>query len=136
MREIKFRAWDKRLKMWYMWGLNINPETGAYFTGPPHSDLIHCQFTGLRDKNGKEIFEGDVLQITSNLIRLSDRKDTGEISCVLEVVKWIDDGWGYEKIKNVQNYPGLIPHSSKGLTISSKYGEVIGNIYENEDLLK
>lgn len=122
MRELLFKCWDIKKKVWvgaecggildlkYSARCNCFMFDNDAFDIP--KDVIWCQFTGLYDKNGKEIFEGDILKVTSQLIELSTSKDTGKISIVLEVVKWIDDGWGYEKVKNIQNYPGLIPQQN------------------------
>jgi hypothetical protein len=58
MREIKFRAWDKESKV--MFALHINPWWGASGIDKDtymQSKVILMQFTGLYDKNGKEIYE-------------------------------------------------------------------------------
>jgi len=66
MREIKFRAWDKNEKI--MLGVMnifelIETERPFKTTEFKENDEIGImQFTGLKDKNGKEIFEGDVLK--------------------------------------------------------------------------
>lgn len=73
MREIKFKVWDKVAKM--MW--DFTPGEGGTVSqvagfldkmwdekNRPEHDFQLLQFTGLHDKNGKEIYEGDVLEIT------------------------------------------------------------------------
>ena len=54
MREIKFRAWDKEIKCMIKNPLNF-PEWY------PTNELM--QYTGLKDKNGKEIYDGDILNM-------------------------------------------------------------------------
>jgi len=75
MREIKFRAWDKvlydtvkRSRMFEVYGLNISTnyvsaykETGDEVVHDLR-DCILMQFTGLKDKNGKEIYESDYIK--------------------------------------------------------------------------
>ena len=61
MREIKFRAWQDE-------GMLIQENSGVYatkkFLDKLYEDCILMQFTGLHDKNGKEIYEGDVVMYT------------------------------------------------------------------------
>ena len=117
MREIKFRAWDKKNEMWFadnlciglngklVWILGVKDFDYSKF------DIDLMQFTGLKDKNSKEIYEGDIIRISEKYfpeeVKFQEITDP-ELGNVI--------GYGYEKIWELM--------------------EVIGNIYENPELLK
>jgi hypothetical protein len=81
-------------------------------------NIILMQFTGLHDNNGKEIYEGDILK---------DGK--GQPGHVL----WAHNSWLMEWM--VRDYEGKLTYE-KMLDDCFGYGEVIGNIYENPELLQ
>ena len=129
-REIKFRAWDKQSKGLYpvslidwdlkrVWLEGSTKKATNYGWGWQDFDkVILMQFTGLRDKNDKEIYgEGDIY------------KDANEI---ISIVKMAVDGWALFPVKKgtpVRNlYWQNICNSTKG--------EVIGNIHDNPELLE
>lgn len=79
-------------------------------------NYIFMQFTGLFDKNGKEIYEGDVIKLDNE----PNYYVIFEKGCFLgKEIK----GWD----SMVDNFP---------IGLQSQIGEVIGNVYENPDLLK
>ena len=78
------------------------------------------QFTGLTDKNGKKIFEGDIVEFTDKYRR------KGRSDIVFEDFKW----------KYRWRYYGENPIVWIGIDVSSTKFEVIGNIYDNPDLLE
>lgn len=129
----KFRAWDsvekKFVEHFFITdnGLICNMEkpTSGYNSPIPieKSELILMQFTGLKDKNGKEIFEGDILKVANN------------DSSWFEVVKY-----DHEKAMFISKEVNLkyeVPETTM-YDLFSPYlfkVEVIGNIWENPDLL-
>lgn len=137
MREIKFRAWDPKEKKWAMNNTNI---AGLMMFGNTlggmvekiFKRLIWLEYTGLKDKNSKEIFEGDIVK--NDDIRYKDQNDisrgtVGQIvfdMCVFEGYYAVM-GW---TVKN-DEWDCIFIQSETG-----KNYEVIGNIYENPDLLK
>lgn len=120
MREIKFRAWDEDGYMIYppfslMFNENKNIvllEPDGTFGEVGSAIIALMQFTGLLDKNGKEIYEGDVVRVPE-----INRKNTA-----VEFYKggFVTRGNGMdcEHISVFRNY------------------EVIGNIYENPELVQ
>jgi len=130
-REIKFRAWTKKHEMKYdvvpfQWdyvidrtwhkcissngngilgsgGTEAKFEVGGYAIA---EESILMQFTGILDKNGKEIYEGDILE-NYNVYKFP--------------VEWSEDREGYP-CWNISN--------------PCDYAKVIGNVYENPELLQ
>lgn len=110
-REIKFRCWSNIIKD-FTDGYVFDYSTGVL--QPQTKNCFIMQFTGLLDKNGKEIYEGDILRGTSGSIREPVTFSNGRFIC--------------DHDKKGGNYLGT---PSFG-----KYHEIIGNIYQNPELLK
>jgi len=115
MREIKFRAWDKTKETMYHNGFEINykGEITRTYGLYPSPNLFLMQYTGLKDKNGKEIYEGDIYRIFRLLVT-SDKEDEFYV-----IRNFIED-----------------VYFLKDLIDSGDTIEIIGNIYENPELLK
>ena len=116
MREIKFRAWDKYAEtMSYGKLEQFDDMLGFRFNHFDDESPVYMQFTGLRDKNGREIYEGDICN---------------DLAVFRFVVIWDEDnarflGRGIGARKEYIRYVGQEPAVI-----------VIGNIYENPELLK
>jgi uncharacterized phage protein (TIGR01671 family) len=133
-REIKFRTWDRQNKQFAEW-TNRDPffdtSSGRIFfwervrreDGSYDGDIILQdfgdrfvlqQYTGLQDRDGKDIYEGDILEYQSS--------DSEFSTCI---VRWTQE---YE-----DNHPGFVITNNY-----SQYGKpkIIGNIFENPELIK
>lgn len=122
MREILFRAQDIKTKEWRygfltkMWGeyhiVDENNENSAYEVIPETVG----QFTGLTDKNGKKVFEGDVVEYAGSC---------GEIVFVERRGSFMSR----EKDMNCE-WLSTLPRYGTGIM------EIIGNIYDNKEILE
>lgn len=127
MREIKFRAWDKLNKeivdveeidfmnkvIDYIdndYENNRQEIIGAYF-----ENIELMQYTGLKDKNEKEIYEGDIVKLRANH--------------GIGIVKYYDE-WGAFVIEYIKPRPLAVLGNYYKENI-----EILGNIYENSELL-
>ena len=116
MREIKFRAWNKKNKeMIVIFDTTTRTE---WYLPRVNDDWEVMQFTGLRDKNGMEIYEGDIVEVCRWLV--------SRFISVKVPIYFINMCWSCGKGKSLFNYSTI-----EGVSI-----EVIGNIYENSELLK
>lgn len=117
----KFRAWDKTDKEMYLVDeINFNrgefESIGYGITFLRGADKVELmQSTGLHDKNGKEIFEGDILGTNDGLL-------DGVVKYRTDLGMWTNDLLRYNNFER--------------LCSIANSREIIGNIYENPELLE
>jgi uncharacterized phage protein (TIGR01671 family) len=121
MREIKFRAWKPNGILGHMSTVeSIDWEHNMLFCGGVSnwqlSNVNLMQYTGLKDKNGTEIYQSDLVAFTEG-----GKRKQGEIVWkdreALFAVQ-MDDGWGSMALQNLDDI------------------EILGNIYESPELLE
>lgn len=138
LRIIKFRGKSIYGEDW-MYGSLVKLEKDRYSVIPPLNDIevgksigmyeVHpetvCQFTGLLDKNGKEIYEGDIISVNGKYPKLVKYIDDYACFCLANITdlnkKWISP-WQ-------QVFPSWWNDFKREI-------RVIGNIYDNPDLIK
>ena len=151
MRELKFRAWDKEKKKYLLpeeQGFVILPTKPSFgVTIPFQSEYypnetldIDCvdwadadllmgryeleQYTGLKDENGKEIYEGDIVAFSIPHFDKSTFGYDGETDLVGKII------FDYDRF-GIEDKDGVYYE-----LYFAEQGEVIGNIHENEELLE
>jgi len=143
MRDVKFRVYDDgRMKYpeeykenrFDNYFIDLNGQLRYYqncydggFFDTDNAKLM--QFTGLHDKNGKEIYEGDILQQVHYVFSNDEYDHKGFKKLIIQV------SWGQKEaafiFKVIKKIDIEMPKDYK-----EPYREVIGNIYENPELLK
>lgn len=137
-REILFRGKRTDNGKWVEGSLDYHPVTKLAFIRVARHiytnvDMVQPetvgQYTGLIDKNGKKIFEGDILEYRSVSVN-------GLEAVKHAVVFWDEHRWSYRVV-----YDNRWEYNLRGVEkcdiyrhVVSKFGEVIGNIHDNPDL--
>jgi len=142
-REIKFRAWDNREKRYVSSSMVQNQ---VILTEPTEHGfkLKTCfileQFTGLLDKQGKEIYEGDIIKYPNEIYRMFRAVGwEGEIDG-FELVVWSEKNIAFmgKDLNRLQEGYQLEEISPRYLWVleMAKKSEVFGNIHQNPELLE
>lgn len=127
MRLIKFKIWDKKNKKWHI----QYPNCGSFFSiwkdgtisrDSEDDDYIFVEFTGLKDKNSKEIYEGDIIGLPPDNVH--GVVGFGEHNVIEDYYMYSAYGW---YLKDAKTESGI-------LTEDLKQVEIIGNAFEHPEL--
>lgn len=127
MREILFRGKRVDNNTWIEGAYIPGNASGYIYIAEQHPKMVMVyretvgQYTGMCDKNGKRIFEGDIIRG----FRYRDHGQWGENEICTYAVKWKDGKSAFDPI-----------HFFDGYTFNIKTFEVIGNIYDNPELME
>jgi len=130
-REIKFRAWDEKNKMRIIKSLEdlLQWSADGNYQNRDMEFVVWEQYTGLKDNNGKEIYEGDIItftEIDEDSCLGKEDTHTGKVEWIDEIAQWrfIYPSGQRTELHFIVQLPTI------------KSCEVIGNIYENPELLQ
>jgi uncharacterized phage protein (TIGR01671 family) len=127
MREIKFRAWHDG-RMILVPRLFHQNENGLHHDALPAGVLM--QYTGLKDKNGKEIYEGDYLTTDDGEESVLHRVVWDDDRAGFRIEYWEgDDAWDHSQLEEIDWEP-------RDKENRLKQYRICGNQYENPELLK
>lgn len=141
MREIKFRVWDNTFKMMLSPKLvdidfdegkiEVTTDTLRYeeIYTDEIKDFVLMQYIGLKDKNGKEIYEGDIVKREAYI----DYEKCSKVNKVEGVIEMYNYSWCIVHKEKDKRY--IHPLSMEEEFCDIKELEIVGNIYENEDLI-
>ncbi|MFA6917003.1 MAG: YopX family protein [Parachlamydiales bacterium] len=114
-REIKFRAWDKKISDMLYWDSKSQKFSNIFWNMVKDENMPLMQYTGLKDKNGTEIYEGDIVQNTAAKWEVIFNKGC---FCGRHLRFYTLEDETHLALRAILNI------------------EIIGNIYENPELLK
>jgi uncharacterized phage protein (TIGR01671 family) len=126
MKELKFRIWSKRVNQY----IDIDTSNYDFSLNELFYELqknhVVQQFTGLKDVNGKDIYEGDIIRYEYPEQPRYSRKgyENPNLPDNMSVIRWTREG--------EDNHPGFRVYDLNG---QGGKIEVIGNIFENSELL-
>jgi len=126
MREIKFRLWSESEKHFFTWNAMERPPSWLKYKNTDPKTVVQ-QYTGLKDKNGVEIYEGDILGYPESL-------QDGTLFEVRWARAYSGEQWCEFEIRNRkgQYVPGGKLSDFYG-GVHPDYKVVIGNIFEGVD---
>nr|DAY39436.1 MAG TPA: YopX protein [Caudoviricetes sp.] len=110
-REIKFRAWDEVSEKMLNWNYFLDTNMKNTFIAPESTGIILMQYTGLDDKNGKEIYEGDIAKYENMIGKIMFFNGSFILSDFEETEEW-------------------------ELGVINEELEIMGDIYNNPELLE